>query len=216
MSQTFRILATCEDPTAVVVVRQALGQAGHTVRTLDTGSDLVGPAGEYRPDLILVDVALLREEAFAASRALKSQESTAGIPVIFLTANPRPEFVVEAFSAGGSDYIAKPFTTQELLARVDLHGRLYRAEQALAQRTHELQELSAKLTNLSGRDPLTNLLNRRAMDEMVMQQHDRFDRYGRPYSILKIDVDHFRAYNGSCGQQTGDECLCRVADAVVS
>jgi putative two-component system response regulator len=65
-------------------------------------------------------------------------------------------------------------------------------------------------------DSLTGLLTRRAWEELVVRQHEVAERYGRPYSVLMIDVDHLKAYNDAYGHQAGDECLYRIARAMES
>jgi diguanylate cyclase (GGDEF)-like protein len=66
------------------------------------------------------------------------------------------------------------------------------------------------------RDPLTQLRNRRAFDEIFAGEAMRFERYGRPISLLMLDLDHFKAVNDRLGHEAGDEVLRRVARTVES
>jgi putative two-component system response regulator len=191
-----------------------LEKAGYEVTIAKDGSGVTEVAGQCQHDLILLDVAMPGQDGLAVCRALQSQEVTSEIPVICVTAASDAEQVLQAFSAGGCDIITKPFTTQEVLARVGAHVRLRQAEAELRLKSGELEEVNKELANVSRLDPLTRLLNRRAWDETVVQEHERFLRHGHPYSVVMIDVDHFKAYNASCGHQAGDECLCRIADAI--
>ena len=216
MNRPARILVADDDPSSLLVLVRSLEKAGHDVSTAGDGSKVAEIARQYEPDLILLDVAMPHPDGFAVCRALKAQEVTSEIPVIFVTALSEAEQVLQAFSAGGRDVISKPFTTLEVLARVDVHLRLRCAEQALQIRNGELEELNTELFNLSRLDPLTKLLNRRSWDEMVAQEHERFLRHGHAYSVVMIDVDHFKAYNDACGHQAGDDGLCRIADAITA
>jgi len=83
------------------------------------------------------------------------------------------------------------------------------AEQALADYRQTLEE-KMRL------DPLTNIANRRALDEHVTTQWQRAMRNHRPLSLLMIDVDHFKRYNDHYGHVEGDECLKRVAQTLAS
>lgn len=102
-------------------------------------------------------------------------------------------------------------------------------EQARAQqeidrlRTVELAEANARLAHqahelaeLSRRDPLTGLLNRRHLDERLAEEFDRARRYGSPLSVAMLDVDHFKAVNDGHSHAVGDEVLRRVAELLSS
>ncbi len=84
-------------------------------------------------------------------------------------------------------------------------------EKLVAERTAQLAAANRELMALATRDPLTNLANRRHLDELAEQEWRRSARFGRPISILMIDIDDFKQYNDSVGHQAGDECLVAVA-----
>lgn len=77
-----------------------------------------------RPDLILLDVSMPVMDGFATCRMLKNDESTRHIPVIFLSAANEVERRIEGLSLGAVDYIGKPFSEQEVIARVGIHLNL--------------------------------------------------------------------------------------------
>lgn len=84
-------------------------------------------------------------------------------------------------------------------------------EVAVMARTAELQAANAKLEELSIRDGLTGLLNRRAMTEKLDELHALSRRYGNPYSVILLDIDHFKNYNDTLGHVQGDEALREIA-----
>ncbi len=85
-----------------------------------------------------------------------------------------------------------------------------RLEQTVADRTRDLRELAARFEALSLEDALLGIGNRRAMELALDGAHARVQRYGRVYTAVLLDVDHFKAYNDSCGHAEGDRALARV------
>ena len=84
-------------------------------------------------------------------------------------------------------------------------------EVAVMKRTAELQAANAKLEELSVRDGLTGLLNRRAMSEKLDELHQLTRRYGNNYSIILLDIDHFKNYNDTLGHVMGDDAIRSIA-----
>ncbi len=97
-----------------------------------------------------------------------------------------------------------------------LRVRLAEVERLIAERTRELAEANRELEALSVRDPLTGLANRRRLVEFLEGEWQRNLRFGRPLSLLIIDVDHFKAYNDRLGHRAGDECLRSVAGVIAA
>jgi DNA-binding response OmpR family regulator len=87
------------------------------------GVDGLRKAREGQPDVILLDVAMPGMDGYGVCRALKADPLTASIPVIFLSANTSLQHKLDGFAAGGVDYIGKPFSSEEVMARVYVHLR---------------------------------------------------------------------------------------------
>lgn len=85
------------------------------------GQDGFRKAAEGQPDVILLDVSMPQMDGFQVCRKLKSDARTRHIPVLFLSGNVSIEHKLQGFSAGAVDYIAKPFSSEEVLARVYVH-----------------------------------------------------------------------------------------------
>jgi diguanylate cyclase (GGDEF)-like protein len=86
-------------------------------------------------------------------------------------------------------------------------------EQIVAERTSDLVRANRSLEQLSLEDALTGIGNRRAMHLRLAEIHETVRRYGTPYSVAMLDIDHFKAYNDLCGHPRGDEVLRSVAEA---
>jgi diguanylate cyclase (GGDEF)-like protein/PAS domain S-box-containing protein len=80
----------------------------------------------------------------------------------------------------------------------------------------EQKELEHALEKLSRTDPLTGLLNRRSFEEISAKEYSRFERQGEKYSLLVLDVDHFKSINDSYGHNIGDLVLKMLADNCVA
>ena len=99
---------------------------GHALEVMVAlgGRDGLRKAFEGQPDAILLDVAMGDMDGFTVCRRLKADARTRDIPIIFLSANTTVAHKLEGFAAGGVDYIGKPFSAEEVLARIYVHLRL--------------------------------------------------------------------------------------------
>ncbi len=92
-----------------------------------------------------------------------------------------------------------------------LHGQLAASQQALLRSEGQLREANALLSELSIRDGLTGLYNRRRFDQVFDMEWRRSLRSMRPLALLMIDVDNFKDLNDTYGHQRGDDCLREIA-----
>lgn len=98
-------------------------------------------------------------------------------------------------------------------AAAKVAGALIRMIDSLDASFRRIEEHTSKLEVLARADPLTTLFNRRAMDEALESELRRKHRYGRKFSVILCDIDHFKAVNDDFGHPVGDRVLHRVADA---
>ena len=112
-----RILLVEDEPTIRTAVRDALRSQGHEVDDTEDGSEALRRATQHRYDLIVLDVMLPGVEGFEVCRELRSQGNRT--PILMLTARGSEDDRVRGLSLGADDYVTKPFSVRELLARVD-------------------------------------------------------------------------------------------------
>lgn len=112
------ILVVDDDPAIREMVRLALMRAGHEV--LEAGSVLEAreSISNRAPDLMLLDWMLPGQSGFDFARALRGESAHSGIPIIMLTARAQEMDRVTALDAGADDYVSKPFSISELIARI--------------------------------------------------------------------------------------------------
>ena len=113
----YTILVVDDEPDLCDILRFNLEDAGYTVHTAHSASEALA-FGVTNADLILLDVMMPGMDGFALARRLKAAPATAQIPIIFLTARDSEEDTVSGLDLGADDYIAKPFSIREVLARV--------------------------------------------------------------------------------------------------
>jgi diguanylate cyclase (GGDEF)-like protein len=200
-AQPQQILLVDDDPGAIQLLGGLLANVA-ALRFATNGKDALRLAHELVPDLILLDAEMPGMTGFELLKTLKAEAEFADVPVIFITSHTEAGFEVSALEMGAVDFIAKPFRSSLVLARVRLHLRMKRMADGLRR--------AATL------DSLTGVANRRMFDQSLAREWLLARRTGDPISLLSMDVDHFKSYNERYGRQQGDECLRQVAAALVS
>jgi two-component system OmpR family response regulator len=113
---THRVLVVDDEPNLVEVVTMALRFQGFEVETATTGREALAAVTAFKPHLMVLDVMLPDMEGFDVAGKLGAQRT--GVPIIFLTARDSTEDKVRGLSGGGDDYMTKPFSLEELVARI--------------------------------------------------------------------------------------------------
>ena len=140
-----------------------------------------------------------------------------------LTIHSSKDQLSRAFDAGVDDFLAKPSTQAELIARlrsalraVALYDELSRQHQGSRQLNEQLTNLNQRLERLAITDDLTGLYNRRQATHRLEEHWAYADRYHRPISVITLDIDHFKDINDHYGHAAGDTVLRTVADILRS
>lgn len=113
-----RILVVEDEEDILALVHYNLVKEGYQVECVTSGEEAYRKARQHLPDLILLDLMLPGIDGLEVCRRLKRESETESVPVIMLTARGEESDVVAGLEMGADDYIAKPFSTQVLLARV--------------------------------------------------------------------------------------------------
>ena len=123
-----RILVVDDEPNIRDLLITSLRFAGFQVRAVSNGAQTISAVLEEEPDLIVLDVMLPDMNGFSVTKRLRSAGYTA--PILFLTAKDETEDKIEGLNAGGDDYVTKPFSLDEIVARI----------QAILRRTMQADE----------------------------------------------------------------------------
>ncbi|GAA4782189.1 MULTISPECIES: response regulator transcription factor [Microbacterium] len=111
-----RILVVDDEPNIRDLLSQSLRFAGFQVRTVANGAQTISAVLEEEPDLIVLDVMLPDMNGFSVTKRLRDAGYTA--PIIFLTAKDETEDKIKGLNVGGDDYVTKPFSLDEIVARI--------------------------------------------------------------------------------------------------
>jgi two-component system OmpR family response regulator len=115
-----KALVAEDDPDIQVILRMVLTRMGKCeVAVTDRGEEILALAKKNRPDFILLDVMLPEMSGYDICKALKADEATRAIPVIFLTARSMPAEIKEALALGALGYLPKPFDPMTLVPQIN-------------------------------------------------------------------------------------------------
>jgi two-component system, cell cycle response regulator len=198
-------ILVAEDSLVIrVALRRQLSAHGYKVVEAEDGAEALARCRQIRPDVLLLDVEMPRLDGHQVLAMVKEDPELRDIPVVFLTAHAKTNDVVEALRLGAHDYLRKPFEPSELLARVRGALRLKAVQDELRRRNAELERMSRT-------DSLTEIHNRRHMDELVHKLLGAARRHDQSLAIIMIDIDHFKQINDTKGHAAGDRVLQVVA-----
>jgi diguanylate cyclase (GGDEF)-like protein len=198
------VLVADDRPAVRAVFRTGLEAAGYGVIEASNGREAVDEAARNDLSVILLDVAVPVLDGHQTLSALKADEGTRDIPVVFLSDRGAGEDLVQALHEGAHDYLRTPPEPAELLARVGAATRMKQLQDELRSRAVELEHVSRT-------DHLTGLANRRHVEEHLRATLAAALRHQHPAAVLVIDVDHFKSVNDQRGHAAGDQVLSRIA-----
>lgn len=124
--------------------------------------------------------------------------------LIMLSARGEKADIIAGLESGANDYLTKPFDAGELRARIEAGRRMVEMQDALIESKRVLEHEATH-------DPLTGLLNRRAILDRLHKELVRAARHGDLLALGMCDLDHFKQVNDCYGHRAGDEVLCGVA-----
>lgn len=157
-------------------------------------------------DCVLVDLGLVGLDAWGLLKSLRQVPETATIPVMVILGRPPNEAdMLRLIEAGVMDHAVKPLNAPLFCAKV----------RAVSERSRMQRELKNKLRfalEYSAHDALTGLYNRRYFERRLREESAHARRHQRPFSLLLLDLDHFKLVNDTYGHEDGDRVLCHVAE----
>jgi diguanylate cyclase (GGDEF)-like protein/PAS domain S-box-containing protein/putative nucleotidyltransferase with HDIG domain len=187
------------------LLRDLLREQGHSVRTANSGELALASIKAKVPDLVLLDIKMPGIDGYEVCRRLKADLDTQEIPIIFLTALNDREDKVKGFKLGGSDFITKPFQTEEVLARIDNFLRIYflqlelktkatRIENILAGTNAGTWEWNVQTGEQESNERWAEIIGY-TLDELAPISFKTFLEFAHPEDMERAQAEMNRAFN---------------------
>jgi DNA-binding response OmpR family regulator len=172
----YTILVVDDDPRIVELLHIALGAHGFRVISASNGEDALRQAFDELPDLVILDVRLPRRSGYEVCETIRREPQLAHLPVIMVSALTETEARLQGLARGADDYLPKPFSPKELIAKV---------KRALA-RAEELKGLQRRARELAGEVERSREETRRAQDELRREKlvQEAYSRLAQDLSRL--------------------------------
>lgn len=211
----------------LLVLESLLDKIECTILKATSGNEALSLMLDHEIVLVLLDVQMPEMDGFEVAELMRGSAKTRYIPIIFVTAiSKEQKCIFKGYEVGAVDYLFKPIEPIILQSKVQVFLELYNQKTIISEQAEllemkvkeliELREDNSRLENLSVRDGLTGISNRRNFDQYMERSWKNAIRTGKPLSLIMADIDYFKAYNDNYGHLQGDECLIRVARAISS
>ncbi len=181
------------DLLAIVLQRE-----GYRVVTAGNGLEALEELKRENVQIVLSDIMMPKMDGFELIKNIRKNPALKATYVILITARIQEGDRVRGLDLGADDYITKPFSFSELLARVRVGSRVVKYQRHLEYQTQV--------------DSLTGLYNRRALEEKFQAEFERAKRYHHALSVLILDIDNFKLINDTYGHHGGDMALIKIAE----
>lgn len=157
-------------------------------------------AAENPPHLLIIDWSMPGMSGPELCKTIRQREDGQFFYILMLTGKEGNDAIIEGMEAGADDFVNKPFDHRVLKVRIAAGSRILRLEQTLNQ--------------LASRDALTQCWNRRMIDELFAQNIAESTRKRSAFSLMILDIDHFKVVNDTYGHAAGDIALKHVVNVL--
>ena len=206
-----KILVVDDDPDSRRLLTISLGWVGHQIVEADDGDDAWDKFQRERAPLVITDWMMPGLDGMGLISRIRANAAEGYTYIIMLTALREKLQVVSGLEAGADDYLTKPFDPDELAARVSIGERILKLQENLLASRRSMETLAMH-------DTLTGLLNRRAIHDRALSEHNRLRRgaTNSPLSVIMLDIDHFKAINDRYGHEAGDRALRAISEFLLA
>lgn len=186
-----KILVVDDEPSILEIITFMLENEGYIVTNAATGMTALEKVLTFKPNLILLDVMLPKMDGIEVAKRLRSNFRTRHIPIIMVSAKRDIEDKIIGMEIGADDYVTKPFSREELLARVKM----------VLRRTKEQLERNA-LTGLPG-----NIFIEMEIRKLMEQK--------KKFNMFYLDMDNFKPFNDYYGYDQGDKAIILLSNILL-
>lgn len=200
-----RILCVDDDKENLKLLHDALVKEGFEVFATSSAREVLNKIGEWQPELVLMDRNMPEVNGLDLLKELRQKKHY--VSVIFVSADSHPKQVSECLMEGADDYLRKPYSFVELIARIKVRFRFKQIHDELSSAVIQLREQAE-------RDFLTGLYNMRNMYDKIDYELKRCRRYGGRVGCIMIDMDHFKTVNDKHDHLFGSYVLKEVGKII--
>ncbi|MBM7702484.1 diguanylate cyclase [Metabacillus iocasae] len=184
------VLLIDDDTTMLMYLKEEMEKAGWYVVAVTSTEKAITAFYESKPHCIVLDVHMKEQSGFELLLFLKNQTSKQFVPTIMISVDNQKKTRLKAFEMGADDFIAKPLEMDEFLVRLGRHLE--------RKRLFDYHLLV---------DELTGVYNRKYLTSIFTQQQGEYKRLQEAYSLVIVDLDHFKKVNDTYGHLHGDYVL---------
>ena len=216
--EELNILVIDDDESLVAIIAEVLEGDGFAVTTASSGEEALDLIRTKHFPLIITDIRMSGISGIELMQEIKKINQD--IQVIIMTSYASVESTISALHLGAYDYLLKPFDDIQLISIVVKRAiekiRLMNEKKELIETLMEsrkvMENINSVLHKHLVRDGLTGLHNHRYFYELASQMLLRCQQHKSQFSLIYIDVDHFKEYNDRHGHPAGDEILIKIGD----
>lgn len=203
------ILVVDDDKTNLISAKAALSDI-YKITAVISGEQALAYIQKNTPDLILLDINMPDMDGFEVLDRIKGMDQKSDIPVVFLTADNDADTENRCLELGAQDFIAKPFISSVMRARIARILEIADLRNSLASRLDEKILEVQQIKNKSAQDPLCGLWNKAYITEKV----NMLIKSGKKGTLFMMDMDNFKAINDTYGHLAGDNALKMFAETL--
>jgi len=196
----------------LLALEAILEAPGLNILTASSGNKALGLMLEYDFAVVILDVQMPDMDGFEVAELMRKNEKTKYLPIIFVTAFSKEDtYIFKGYETGAVDYLFKPLNPVILKSKVNIFLELDRDKKELEESKKKIEKQNKQLKELSIRDALTHLYNRRYFQEILIREFSLVKRNHTELSCFMIDLDHFKEVNDAYGHTFGDFVLRRFS-----
>jgi two-component system, cell cycle response regulator len=192
-----KVLLVDDDPSMLRLFSRWMKSAGYCMRHASDGQQALRAIETECPDFLVTDWEMPHMSGLELCRRVRELDLPQYVYILFLTAKKTSDETIAGLEVGANDFLSKPMSKAELLARMRAGHRMLQWERRLREIAHS--------------DPLTGLLTRRTFFESLAREWERAKRSRRPIACVMVDIDFFKRINDTHGHLAGDVVLKAVA-----
>jgi len=215
-----RVLVIDPDPETVDTVRACLPPEAH-IQTASLSSDALRLTLEFDPQIILTEWEIPGSSGVELCRSLRQTKAGQQVYILVLTRMFNEELLAAALEAGANEYVMKPIIPRVLEARIKvalrmigLQQEVLRDKEQIRQNLVDMAVLNRTLEQAALTDSLTGLPNHRYAQDRLNEEWAASMRSGRSFTLMLLDLDHFKRINDTYGHDVGDIVLKETAAMV--